>query len=175
MPHTKENGIHLFVFILFLEPNPASSIALLVDATNLTIQFPRPEGLIDYYSVEYILLKSPIDHNQTTLSNYWATLVASMTNNGLSSSIGSKNFTDTGLSISSETIIKLSLDDLISGAGYILRIRTCSHFMYSDPVHLEAYTSKKLNFKIKIIIIIINSSIRIISNFFYLPSNNFMS
>lgn len=112
-----------------------------MDATNLTIQFPRPEGLIDYYSVEYILLKSPNDQNQTTSLN-WLTLVASMTSNGLSSSIGLKNFTDSGPSISSETIIKLSLDDLISGAGYALRIRTCSHFMFSDPVYLDAYTSK---------------------------------
>lgn len=112
-----------------------------MDATNLTIQFPRPEGLIDYYSVEYTLLKPPsiqTDQNQTI-----ASISSSWTTASLSSS-GSKNFTDTGGSVTTSGIIlvNLGLDDLIAGAGYTIRVRTCSHSMFSDPVHLEAHTSE---------------------------------
>lgn len=128
--------------INFLGPNPVSNIALLVDATNLTIQFPRPEGLIDSYSVEYILLKQPVDQNQSTTLINWSTPVSSVFTNGLSTFNGWKNFTDPGSSIFSGNIVNLSLDDLIAGAGYALRVRTCSHSMYSDPVYLEAHTSE---------------------------------
>lgn len=122
-----------------------SNIAVLVDATNLTIQFPRPEGLIDYYSVEYTLLKPPLqaDKNQTT-SISWNTVATSWLGNGGTTPNGWKNFTDSGhLSGSGANVfVNLGLDDLIAGAGYALRVRTCSHSMYSDPVHLEANTSE---------------------------------
>lgn len=119
-----------------------SNIALLVDATNLTIQFPRPEGLVDYYSVEYTLLKPPsqADQNQTSTPINWTIVANTWGSNGATSS-GWKNFTDTGYS-SGIPIVNLGLEDLIAGAGYALRVRTCSHSMYSDPVHLEAHTSK---------------------------------
>lgn len=128
-----------------------SNIALLVDATNLTIQFPRPEGLIDYYSVEYTLLKAPsqADQNQTTTSISWNTAATSWAGSGGAgaASNGWKNFTDSGhLSGSSANVVNLGLDELIAGAGYALRVRTCSHSMYSDPVHLEAHTSKLIIF-----------------------------
>lgn len=117
-----------------------SNVALLVDATNLTIQFPRPEGLIDYYTVEYTLLKPPPqpDQNQTSIAAVWG-----KSGSEIFSSI-TKNFTDSGYSSSSSgaVIVNLSLEDLIAGAGYALHIRTCSHLMYSDPIHLEAHTSE---------------------------------
>lgn len=131
-------------FIYLLGPNPVSNIALLVDATNLTIQFPRPEGLIDYYSVEYTLLKPPpqADQNQTSISIGWNTVATTWGSNGVGNS-GWKNFTDSGYPNSSGgNIVNLGLDDLIAGAGYALRVRTCSHSMYSDPVLLEAHTSE---------------------------------
>ncbi|XP_022171232.1 tyrosine-protein phosphatase 10D isoform X2 [Myzus persicae] len=128
-----------------IRPNPVSNMALLVDATNLTIQFPRPEGLIDYYSVEYILLKPPpqSDQNQTTTSISWTTAATTWSSSivGTSSS-GWKNFTDTGYpnGSSGTILVNLGLDELIAGAGYGLRVRTCSHSMYSDPVILETHT-----------------------------------
>lgn len=122
-----------------------SNIALLVDATNLTIQFPRPEGLIDFYSVEYTLLKPPpqAEQNQTITSIGWNTVATTWGINGVGNS-GWKNFTDSGYSSASSgnVIVNLGLDDLIAGAGYALRVRTCSHSMYSDPVLLEAHTSE---------------------------------
>lgn len=130
--------------IYLLGPNPVSNIALLVDATNLTIQFPRPEGLIEYYSVEYILLKppSPTDQNQTTTLSSWNT-AAEYSSSGLSTS-GWKNFTDSGnaAGTSGTVTVNLGLDDLISGAGYMLKVHTSSHSMFSDPVNLEAHTSE---------------------------------
>lgn len=130
--------------IYLLGPNPVSNIALLVDATNLTIQFPRPEGLIEYYSVEYTLLKppSPTDQNQTTTLSSWNT-AAEYSSSGLSTS-GWKNFTDSGnaAGASGTVTVNLGLDDLISGAGYMLKVHTSSHSMFSDPVNLEAHTSE---------------------------------
>lgn len=124
-----------------------SNIALLVDATNLTIQFPRPEGLIDYYSVEYVLLKPPpqSDQNQTTTSISWTTAATTWSSSSVgTSSIGLKNFTDSGYpnGSSGTILVNLGLDELIAGAGYGLRVRTCSHSMYSDPVILETHTSE---------------------------------
>lgn len=118
-----------------------SNVALLVDATNLTIQFPRPEGLVDYYSVEYTLLKPPLigDQNQTINSAVWGKIGTETNSNG------TKNFTDSVYATSSSNgavIVNLNLDDLIAGAGYTLQIRTFSHSMYSDPIQLEAHTSK---------------------------------
>lgn len=113
-----------------------------MDATNLTIQFPRPEGLVEYYSVEYTLLKppSPVDQNQTTILSSWNT-AAEHSSSGLSSS-GWKNFTDSGYPTGVSGTVNLGLDDLISGAGYMLRVHTSSHSMFSDPVNLEAHTSE---------------------------------
>ena len=34
-----------------VQPNPVSNIAALVDSTNVTLEFPRPEGRIEYYMV----------------------------------------------------------------------------------------------------------------------------
>lgn len=124
----------VLVLSFYIGPNPVSNIALLVDATNLTLQFPRPEGLIDYYTVEYTLLKPPLTDQNQTIASISATWITA------ASSSGSKNFTDSGGSAVST--VNLGLDDLIAGAGYALRIRTCSHSMYSDPVNLEAHTSK---------------------------------
>lgn len=126
-----------------------SNIAVFTEATNLTIQFPRPEGLIDNYSVEYTLLKPPqTDQNQTVSSINWTTS-STLSGNSETSSSGWKNFTDFALTngASGNVTVNLSLDDLISGAGYALRIRTCSHFMYSDPIHTNAYTSKLIYYK----------------------------
>lgn len=122
-----------------------SNMALLVDATNLTIQFPRPEGLIDYYSVEYILLKPlpQADQNQTTTSISWTSTATSWSSTAGTPSSGWKNFTDSGYpnGSSGTIIVNLGLDELIAGAGYGLRVRTSSHSMYSDPVILETHTS----------------------------------
>lgn len=126
---------------------------MLIDATNITLQFPRPEGLIDYYSVEYKLLTSSqqTDVNETTTSTNWITEGASSWNNRALFS-GQKNFTDSGYpNVSVEgTVVNLSLDDFIPGAGYTLTIRTYSNSMFSDPVNLEAHTSE-----LSLIIIII--------------------
>lgn len=116
-----------------------SNVALLIDATNLTIQFPRPEGLIDYYSVEYTLLKPPLigDQNETINSAVWGKIGTENFSSGI------KNFTDSSIStFNGAVIVNLNIDDLIAGAGYNLQIRTFSHSMYSDPIQLEAHTSE---------------------------------
>jgi len=138
--------IFLYAFFYLLGPNPVSNMALLVDATNLTIQFPRPEGLIDYYSVEYILLKPPSqsDQNQTATSINWTSVATTLSGSSIGTSSGGwKNFTDSGYpnGSSGTILVNLGLDELIAGAGYGLRLRTCSHSMYSDPVILETHTS----------------------------------
>lgn len=38
-------------FCLPLGPNPVSNIAPLVDSNNVTLEFPRPEGRIEYYII----------------------------------------------------------------------------------------------------------------------------
>jgi len=118
----------------------------MIEATNITLQFPRPEGLIDYYSVEYKLLtpSQRADINETSTSINW---IAESTSWNRASFNGQKNFTDSGYSnVSIEGTINLGLDDLISGAGYTIIIRTCSNSMFSDPVTLEAHTSELFSF-----------------------------
>lgn len=116
----------------------------MIDATNITLQFPRPEGLIDYYSVEYKLLipTQQTDVNETTTSINWITESAYWNMQSFNASFnGRKNFTDFGYP-NEGSVINLGLDDLISGAGYKLTIRTSSNSMFSDPVNLEAHTSE---------------------------------
>lgn len=42
-----------FIYYIFLGPNPCSNIAPLVDSTNVTLEFPRPEGRIEYYVINW--------------------------------------------------------------------------------------------------------------------------
>lgn len=42
-----------------VRPNPVSNIALLVDSTNITLEWPRPEGRVETYILKWWPTESP--------------------------------------------------------------------------------------------------------------------
>ncbi|XP_050434871.1 tyrosine-protein phosphatase 10D-like isoform X2 [Adelges cooleyi] len=132
-----------------IRPNPITNVALLVDAANVTLTFPRPEGLLEYYTVQWWILA---DHSTPgpTSSSSTESGSGSVSITTAGSTGGSKNVSDSaatatsvaavGGQSSATTMISLSVDDLVPGARYTLRVRTTSHALHSDYTQLTANT-----------------------------------
>lgn len=96
-----------------VRPNPVSNIAPLVDSTNVTLEFPRPEGRIEYYMV------------------FWNAL------SDVSDQLQSKNMTDTG---KEDKNVRILVEDLIPGIKYQFQIQTVSYGLESDVTRLTTRT-----------------------------------
>lgn len=104
----------------FPGPNPVSNIALLVGSTNVTMEFPRPEGRIEHYEISW----------------------AEVDNNGDVLPAKTKNMS--GLRIEDEKFVKALVEDLMPGVKYNFEIHTISYDLHSDVTRLTSRTCKYL-------------------------------
>ncbi|KAL1116196.1 hypothetical protein AAG570_005691, partial [Ranatra chinensis] len=96
-----------------VRPNPVSNIATLVDSTNVTLEFPRPEGRIEYYVINWVALEG--DDFKPRSRN--------MSGNGTEGSI-----------------VRALVEDLMPGLKYQFDIHTVSYGLHSDITKLTART-----------------------------------
>lgn len=105
-----------------VRPNPVSNIAPLVDSSNVTLEWPRPDGRVEIYLVRW-----------------WAT--------GQETDVRERNVTqppevpDISPS-SSANNVRVLVGDLTPGIEYTFQIRTMSYNLESDVTTLTTRTSK---------------------------------
>ncbi|RZF47160.1 hypothetical protein LSTR_LSTR014993 [Laodelphax striatellus] len=109
-------------------PNPVTSIAPLIDSTNVTLEFPRPEGRIEWFVIT------------------WAELGVEEEN------VRSKNMSG-GSTIGEEgRSVRALVEDLMPGVKYRFEIHTTSYHLDSDITSLTARTSTLLASKLRFLL-----------------------
>lgn len=102
-------------------PNPVLNITPIVDSTNVTLEWPRPEGRIETYVIRWW----PVENSED---------------------VRTKNVTDSNDLISilfeENTVQKVLVGDLMPGVQYSFTIYTVSYNLVSDVINLTTRTSK---------------------------------
>ncbi|XP_014240929.1 tyrosine-protein phosphatase 10D isoform X2 [Cimex lectularius] len=98
-----------------VRPNPVTAIAPLVDSTNVTLEFPRPEGKIEYYIINWVSVDESDDDPKPKTRNM--------------TGFGSEGGT-----------VRALVEDLMPGIKYQFDIHTVSYNLHSDITTLTART-----------------------------------
>lgn len=98
------------------DPKPVSNIASLVGSTNVTMEFPRPEGRVERYEMSW----------------------AEVTDAGEELPFRHKNMS--GLNLPEEESVRAVVEDLMPGVLYKFQIHTVSYDLHSDITYLSART-----------------------------------
>lgn len=104
-------------------PNPVLNVTPIVDSTNVTLEWPRPEGRIETYAIRWWPVENPQD-------------------------IRSKNVTEsndvTSVLFEENSVQRVLVGDLMPGVQYSFVIYTVSYNLFSDITNLTTRTSKFL-------------------------------
>ncbi|XP_034247190.1 tyrosine-protein phosphatase 10D isoform X1 [Thrips palmi] len=98
-----------------VRPNPVTNIAPLVDSNNVTLEFPRPEGRIEYYIIMW-----------------------QAEDGGVDPAPKSRNVNDTG--VEEGATVRILISDLMPGVKYVMEIQTVSYNLHSDTTKLSTRT-----------------------------------
>lgn len=102
-------------------PNPVLNITPIIDSTNVTLEWPRPEGRIETYVIRWWPVENPQD-------------------------IRSKNVTEsndvTSVLFEENSVQRVLVSDLMPGVQYSFVIYTVSYNLFSDITNLTTRTSK---------------------------------
>lgn len=102
-------------------PNPVLNITPIIDSTNVTLEWPRPEGRIETYVIRWWPVENPQD-------------------------IRSKNVTEsndvTSVLFEENSVQRVLVGDLMPGVQYSFVIYTVSYNLFSDITNLTTRTSK---------------------------------
>lgn len=99
-----------------IRPNPASYVVALVDSSNVTLEFPKPEGRIEYYMVSWKAISNDAGAPEVFNKNV-------------------ANYFD-----DKDKHIHILIDQLIPGVKYQFTIRSVSYDLESDVTSLSART-----------------------------------
>lgn len=110
----------LFIINLISDPKPVSGIAMLVGSTNLTLDFPKPEGRVERYEISW----------------------AEVTDAG--EVLPSRHKNMSGLGLPDDERVKAVVEDLMPGVLYNVEIHTVSYELHSDIIPLSARTRESL-------------------------------
>ena len=118
-----------------LGPNSVINITPVIDSTNVTLEWPRPEGRIEYYALKWW----PIDIPESIRSK----------NVTASSELSSLGYEDSLLvssasSIPGHNIERILVDDLMPGVEYFFTVYTVSYDLLSDTTSVKTCTSELL-------------------------------
>lgn len=142
-----------------VRPNPVSNILPLADSTNITLEWPRPEGRIESYAVNWWPVEHPEEKHHKNLSELivspvetangsavtQATIAALATatasaataaTNGTSSA----TVTPASGSTSDVPVVRALIDDLFPGVEYKFEINSKSYNLFSDLTQLAVRT-----------------------------------
>ncbi|XP_059616511.1 tyrosine-protein phosphatase 10D isoform X1 [Phlebotomus argentipes] len=113
-----------------VRPNPVSNIIPLVDSTNITLEWPRPEGRVETYFVHWWPVANP---DQVHTKNVSEVYVIPMSWAGESAS-------EVKLSIDETPTVHVLIGDLMPGVLYQFKIHTISYGLISDITQLTTRT-----------------------------------
>lgn len=125
-----------FNIITFLGPNPVLNVNPVIDSTNVTLEWPRPEGRIEFYAMKWW----PVDNTEDVRYK----------NASESNEISAFSYEEN--IIHTERIL---ISDLMPGVKYSFSIFTVSYDLVSDTTNLSTRTSKQFQLKSSFIILIL--------------------
>lgn len=102
-----------------VHPNPVSDIVTSVDSTFIDLKFPRPEGRIEYYVINYVSTDARFGKENRQ--------------------IFSKQIPEDGTK-KDDKYVKIPIEDLMPGLRYSVKIQTVSYGLESEVTSLEART-----------------------------------
>lgn len=111
-----------------VRPNSVTNINSLVDSTNITLEWPRPEGRVETY---FILWWATINPDQRHTKNISERYVAPLS---------WLNAEDSVNNTVESPIVRVVIGDLIPGIEYKFDINTKSYGLTSDVTHLKSRT-----------------------------------
>ncbi|KAG4079096.1 hypothetical protein HA402_001067 [Bradysia odoriphaga] len=125
-----------------VRPNPVSNILPLADSTNITLEWPRPEGRIEMYVLQWW----PTDRTKeiytknVTEANVCKYFDSIMPPESPKPKFLSAAPIDSSTSGKKEPIVRVLIGDLFPGWEYKFHIHTVSYNLISDKTHLAART-----------------------------------
>ncbi|XP_052863483.1 tyrosine-protein phosphatase 10D [Anopheles cruzii] len=122
-----------------VRPNPVSNIAPLVDSNNITLEFPRPEGRVETYIINWWPTEQP---EQLSMKNFTET-------NTILPYPGT--LTDDEKIVEEPPLVRLLIGDLMSGVMYNFKIQTISYGLTSDVTKLQTRTMPLIQSEVLIV------------------------
>uniref|UniRef100_A0A1B0GHW2 protein-tyrosine-phosphatase n=2 Tax=Lutzomyia longipalpis TaxID=7200 RepID=A0A1B0GHW2_LUTLO len=113
-----------------VRPNPVSNIIPLVDSTNITLEWPRPEGRVETYFVHWWPVANPDQVHTKNVSEVYVTPM---------SWVGGDH-ADGKLGVDDTPTVHVLIGDLMPGVQYKFRIHTISYGLTSDITQLTTRT-----------------------------------
>lgn len=111
-----------------VSPNPVADLKPRVDSNNVTLEFNRPEGRIEVYSVKWWPVDDPLEAKTKNISGVMDE------------------------SIDDDKIQKFVIEDLIPGVEYSFSIFTTSYGLWSDTVNATARTMPLIQSEVVLVI-----------------------
>lgn len=122
VPQTQILQIELIKPFSFISgPNPVLNITPVIDSTNVTLEWPRPEGRIEYYALKWWPLEIPESIRAKNVS--------------------ASDLTGLGIEEGTTHIEKILVDDLKPGVEYVFTVFTVSYDLLSDTTTVTTRTS----------------------------------
>ncbi|XP_034187138.1 protein tyrosine phosphatase 10D isoform X1 [Osmia lignaria lignaria] len=114
-----------------VRPNPVLNITPVIDSTNVTLEWPRPEGRIETYVIRWW----PVENSED---------------------IRSKNVSEsndaTGILFDENTVQKVLVSDLMPGVQYSFSIYTVSYNLVSDVTNLTTRTMPLIQSEVVVVV-----------------------
>lgn len=118
---------------ILLGPNPISNIVPIVDSTNVTLEWPRPEGRIESYIIKWFPEGFPEKEKVKNLSEQNLPQEVHI-NHG-----------------SEEKLVRTIVDELMPGLKYFFEIFTTSYNLESDVIKLSARTMPQIQSEVLVV------------------------
>ncbi|XP_049533500.1 tyrosine-protein phosphatase 10D isoform X1 [Anopheles darlingi] len=122
-----------------VRPNPVSNIAPLVDSNNITLEFPRPEGRVETYIINWWPTEQP---EQLSMKNFTEANTILPYPGTLS---------DDEKIVEEPPLVRLLIGDLMSGVMYNFKIQTISYGLTSDVTKLQTRTMPLIQSEVLIV------------------------
>lgn len=116
-----------------VRPNPVSNIIPLVDSTNITLEWPRPEGRVEMYFIVWWSTNNPDQRHTKNISEKYVSPLSWLNNNNDESGGGGPQGADS-------PTVRVVISDLVPGIEYKFDINTKSYNLKSDITHLKTRT-----------------------------------
>ncbi|KAK6628641.1 Tyrosine-protein phosphatase 10D [Polyplax serrata] len=115
-----------------VRPNPISNIVPIIDSTNVTLEWPRPEGRIESYIIRWHPGGFP---EKEKMKNLTEQNVSGVRNNH----------------VADDRIVRTLIDELMPGVKYFFEIYTISYSLESDIIKLSARTMPQIQSEVLVV------------------------
>ncbi|XP_008203382.1 tyrosine-protein phosphatase 10D isoform X5 [Nasonia vitripennis] len=121
-----------------IRPNPVLNVTPVIDSTNVTLEWPRPEGRIEYYALKWWPLDIP---ESIRVKNVTA-----------SSDLSSIGYEDSSSTPPNHNIERILVGDLMPGVEYVFTVFTVSYDLVSDITSLKTRTMPLIQSEVVVVV-----------------------